>query len=236
MGPTLFAGRFSSKRGSRATLRRALLLLVLGGILFAGSPASAGAGSISGAVTNSDGAGLEGICVSVDGGPSSEIALTDFLGRYTVGPLYTGKYTVRFNDCGRHNVAIEWYDNAASFRKAKPVKVKFGKDTSGINAKLALTGDVSVKGPGRARKGKKAVYKVTFKDTYDNSPYKVRLDVSGKGVAYKRNFGKIAPGTSKTVKAKLRFRKSGKIKVRFKVRSVTGGGVETFNKFVRVRG
>lgn len=228
--------RSSWNAGSRTHLRRALLTLVLGGFLFVISPASAGAGAISGIVTNSEGAGLEGICVSVDGPADDGIALTDFLGRYTVGPLYTGKYTVRFNDCGKHNVAIEWYDNAASYGKAKPVNVKYGKTTSGIDAKLALNGDVFVKGPEQARRGKKTVYRVTYKDTYDNSPYKVRLEVKGKGVRHKQMIGKIKPGASKTVKVKLKFRESGRIKVRFKVRSVTGGGVKTVNKWVKVRG
>lgn len=230
-----FTECLSLRRAPGTRLRSTLLALALGRFLFAVSPASAGAGGISGAVTNSEGSGLSGICVFVDGASSSGSALTDVFGRYTVGPLYTGKYTLRFNDCGHHNVAIRWFKNAASYRKAKPVKVKYGVTTTGIDVKLPLTGKVVVKGPKRAKKGRKAVYRVAYKDTAESSPYRVKLEVKGKGVRFKRNSGKIQPGANKTVKAKLRFRKSGKIKLRFRVSSVTGGGVKTVKKWVRVR-
>lgn len=236
MDPSSIAQPRSPGGPGASRLRSALFGLILAGLLCAAAPAAAGAGGISGVVTNSEGSGLKGICVFVSGDADSGTALTDVFGRYTVGPLYTGTYTVRFNDCGRHNVVIRWYKNAVSYRKAKPVKVKYGVITPGIDAKLALTGKVSVKGPNKAKKGRKAVYKVTYRDTAENSPYKLKLAVSGKGIKYRRAFGQIQPGATRTVKTKLRFRKPGMIKVRFRMSSVTGGGVKTVKKWVKVRG
>ena len=85
----------------------------------------------------------------------------------------------------------------------------------------AKFGSVKVKGPAKAKKGKKTTYKVTVKaagGTINN----VKVKASGKGVSGSAKVGTLKQGKSKTVKVKVKFSKKGKIKTKFKA---TGKGV-----------
>ena len=94
-------------------------------------------------------------------------------------------------------------------------------DTTNPKAKISK---VSVKGPAKPKKGKKATYKVKVSNPGNIDAAGVKLQVKGKGVKAKKSVGKIAAGKSKTVKVKLKFKKPGKVKLTFKVTSSNAGG------------
>ena len=98
----------------------------------------------------------------------------------------------------------------------------------------AEIGKVKVKGPAKVKRKKKATYKVKIKNSGNAAATGVKLKVKGKGIKSKKSVGKIAAGKAKTVKVKLKFKKSGKIKVAFKVTSKNAGG-KTVKKTIRVR-
>jgi hypothetical protein len=84
----------------------------------------------------------------------------------------------------------------------------------GVAGKAKLK--VKAKGPGKAKAGKKATYKVTLKNTGADVAKGVKVKASGKGAKGSAKAGNIAPGKSKTVKVKVKFTKKGKSKVAFK--------------------
>ena len=95
-------------------------------------------------------------------------------------------------------------------------------------------GSVKVKGPAKAKKGKKTTYKVTVKNAGASTIKNVKVKASGKGAKGSAGGVSIAKGKSKTIKVKVKFSKKGKIKTKFKV---TGKGVnaKTVSKSVRVK-
>lgn len=99
------------------------------------------------------------------------------------------------------------------------------------SARLAKPG---VKGPGNAKAGKKATYKVTLKNSGTASAKKVKLVATGKGVKGSAKAGTLAPQKSKTVKIKVKFTKRGTTKVKFKA-SGKGGRAATAVKKVKVK-
>ena len=90
-----------------------------------------------------------------------------------------------------------------------------------------------MKGPAKAKKGKKATYKVTVTNSGNADVTGVKLKVQGKGVKAKKNAGTIPAGASNTVKLKLKFKKPGKVKTTFKVTSSNAGG-KSVKKKVKV--
>ena len=88
---------------------------------------------------------------------------------------------------------------------------------------------MSVKGPAKVKKGKKATYKVKVTNSGNADATGVKVKVKGKGVKAKKKVGKIPAGKSKTVKVKLKPKKPGKVKLTFKVTSKNAGG-KTVNK------
>ena len=58
--------------------------------------------------------------------------------------------------------------------------------------------------------------------------------MKGRGVSFSASVGKIAAKKTRTVKVRFRFRKPGKDKAMFKVRSKNAGG-KTVKKKIRVR-
>jgi hypothetical protein len=93
---------------------------------------------------------------------------------------------------------------------------------------------VKVSGPAKVRKGKKATYKVKIKNGGNATAKGVRLKVSGKGLSFNTSVGKIKAGKTRTVKIKVKPRKPGKIKAKFKVTSKNAGG-KTVKKKIKVR-
>ena len=105
------------------------------------------ASTITGAVTDEDGAPLAEVCVFADG---IDVGIwgddrTDGTGSYRIGGLRAGAYRVSFEDCGggAPEYLHEWYDDAASYAQADDVSVPEAAEVSGIDAKLAPGGSVS---------------------------------------------------------------------------------------------
>jgi hypothetical protein len=94
----------------------------------------------------------------------------------------------------------------------------------------AKIGKVSVKGPSKVRKGKKATYRVKVSNSGNIDATGVKLKVKGKGVRLKTSVGKVAAGKTRTVKLKLKPKKPGKVKLTFKVTSSNAGGKSTKKK------
>ena len=62
----------------------------------------------------------------------------------------------------------------------------------------------------------------------------MRLKVSGKGLSFDTSVGKIAAGKTRTAKVKVKPKKPGKVKAKFKVTSGNAGG-KTAKKKITVR-
>ncbi len=82
------------------------------------------------------GAGLGGICVSAlgqtaAGNTAMDSAVSVAGGRYVVGGLLPGRYTVRYQACGHPDrYASQWYGGAVVARHAVPVIVAAGRPTA----------------------------------------------------------------------------------------------------------
>ena len=93
---------------------------------------------------------------------------------------------------------------------------------------------VTVKGPSKVKKGRKATYKVRIKNSGNAKATGVRIKVKGRGVSFSTSVGKIGAKKTRTVKVRLKARKPGKVRVSFKVTSKNAGG-KTVKKTIRVR-
>lgn len=138
-----------------------LLALVLAGSAVA-PPALAAGGSVSGTVTDPEGAPLAGICVDVvplDAEGEGLATRTDASGRYQVGGLGSGEYAVGLNTCLEPDPAFapEWHENADGFETATPVPVTASGAVALPTTLLARTGSiagtVTDEGDGRALQG-----------------------------------------------------------------------------------
>lgn len=98
-------------------------------------------GTISGKVTNSSGAGIEYVRVSVY--ETSRVfivsASTDENGNYVLGGLPAGNFKINFY-AESMGYAEEWYNNKSTFEAAGTVAVTVGHDTPDIDAQLAVAG------------------------------------------------------------------------------------------------
>lgn len=197
--------------------------------------------TISGTITGTDGTPLTGICVEAfdsTGKPSGAVAHTTG-GHYDVNALSSGSYRLKFSDClhpGDPSVITEFFDDKATLEEATPVMV----GASGIDAQLQATpaptvfkaaiGQVTVKGPAKAKKGKKAIFTVKISNSGNAGASGVDLGVKGKGVTAATSVGSIESGATKSVKVKLKPRKAGKVKLTFKVTSSNAGGKSVFRR------
>lgn len=93
---------------------------------------------------------------------------------------------------------------------------------------------VTVSGPKKGKKGKKATFKVKITNSGRDNANGVKLKVSGRGLRFKTYVGKIAGGKTRTVKVKVRMKKKGKVKASFKVTS-RNAGAKTVKKTLRVK-
>ena len=130
---------------------------------------------------------------------------------------------------GPHRFAVRAIDEAGNTDLSQLAR-EFTVDTTVYEARI---GKVKVKGPAKAKKGKKATYKVTVSNSGNAEATGVKLQVKGKGVKAKKNAGTIPAGASKTVKVKLKFKKPGKVKTTFKVTSSNAGG-KTVTRKIKV--
>jgi len=114
-------------------------------------------GIISGAVKNTAGSALGGICVKADGSLVSVDTTTEPNGTYAIDGLSSGTYTVSFSTgCGNDgNFLFQYYKGKANLGTASAVRVTAGKLTPGIDATLAAGGTLSgtVTGLGKALLG-----------------------------------------------------------------------------------
>ena len=101
--------------------------------------------SISGVVTNSSGAGIQGVFVTDYDVNNNWAAytITDVSGNYLIQALPTGSYKLRYQ--GVSGYLTQWYSNRASSELADAVSVTAGNTTPGINATLVLGGTISGK-------------------------------------------------------------------------------------------
>ena len=98
----------------------------------------------------------------------------------------------------------------------------------------ARIGKVSVKGPKKVKRKKKATYKVKISNSGNAAATGVRLKVSGRGISFNASVGVIQGGTTRIVKVKVKPKKPGKIKASFKVTSENAGG-KTATKKITVK-
>ncbi len=102
----------------------------------------------------------------------------------------------------------------------KPPPLEVPCSGAGGSAKFSK---VKVKGPGRVKKGRKGTFKVRLTNLGRSKATGLKVIARGRGARGAARAGKLGPGKSKTVKVKVKFRKRGTSKVRFKVRSRQGG-------------
>lgn len=110
-----------------------------------------------------------------------------------------------------------------------------GEDTpcTGITATARLA-KPTVSGPGTARVGKVATYRVNVRNAGGLPVSGVRLKVAGRGVAFNTSVGTIAGESSRTVTVRAKFRSKGTIRATFTASSSNGGTQKTV-KTIRVR-
>ncbi|HET7120290.1 MAG TPA: carboxypeptidase regulatory-like domain-containing protein [Solirubrobacterales bacterium] len=110
------------------------------------TPALAAAGAIKGKVTaegSSKPISRVVVCATPFGG-SSSCASTGSRGRYAISGLAAGTYKVGFDAiAGGLNYVTEYYDNKPTFELAQKVTVKRNQTTSGIDAALAVGGQIT---------------------------------------------------------------------------------------------
>ncbi len=80
-----------------------------------------------------------------------------------------------------------------------------------------------MQGPARVRKGRKATYRVRITNSGDARAVGVKLKVRSRGFRLTKRIGKVAPGTTRTVKVKLKPKKTGKAKLTVRVKSSNAG-------------
>jgi hypothetical protein len=118
-------------------------------------------GSVSGVITTAEPGAVPvaNECVDVDSANPNNVggvAISGSGGRYLATGIAPGTYTVYLGDqtCGEGppNLTGQWYDNQQSAALATKITVKVGHTTTGIDAALETTGEItgSVRGPSGA--------------------------------------------------------------------------------------
>ncbi|WP_372735870.1 FG-GAP repeat domain-containing protein [Nocardioides sp.] len=99
----------------------------------------------------------------------------------------------------------------------------FAVDPPAAPVLKAKIGKVKLKGSTKARRGKKSTYTVIITNSGQAAATGVTIKVRGKGIGAKVSVGTIRP--AETTKAKVKFwpKKSGKVKVAFKITSKNAG-------------
>lgn len=120
-------------------------------------------GTVTGTVTDMDGAAISDLCVLATGPDGDAWSTTDADGTYSLGGFSTGTTSVQFGcdypwyyvtpvgatassvqtPAAAENYVTEWYDDASSQEDATPVAVAVGLETAGIDAQLVLGGAIS---------------------------------------------------------------------------------------------
>ncbi len=194
-------------------------------------------GSISGTLTDNFGRSRDGICIDAYDSQGTKVVDSSTTSRrrglYKITDLAGGSYRIKFHTCAGdpNSVATEFYDNKKDLASAVPVSVTAGADSKGIDAELmaqpggsyapgkASIGKLEVGGPINAKKGEIARYQIKIANPGDLTIKGVKLKVSGKGVSEKKWIGKVPAGMTRGVGVRVKFRKAGQVKVKFRVTS-----------------
>ena len=99
---------------------------------------------------------------------------------------------------------------------------------------VASIGKVTVSGPGKAKRGKTATWRVRIPNTGNIALTGVRTSVSGRGVKVNTPVATIAPGTTRTETIRAKLNRAGKFTLTIKVTSANGGS-KTVKRAVTVR-
>ncbi len=126
---------------ARWALVCAMALILISGILVdAQVTSAASSGRITGFVTSAAGSPLRGICADLYtlGGTlgTDARACTNGQGFYSLTVATAGSFDVQFSDPAGIYVT-EWYDNQPTQATARPVDVKAGRTTRGVNAAMS---------------------------------------------------------------------------------------------------
>jgi 5-hydroxyisourate hydrolase-like protein (transthyretin family) len=103
-------------------------------------------GQITGKVTDSSTAvPLSGICVDLYSGNGNVVSSvsTDGTGLYTTPHMAAGTYRVGFFNCGGSTYAAQYYNEKPSLASANSVTIADGTVTSGINAAMVRSGQIT---------------------------------------------------------------------------------------------
>lgn len=93
--------------------------------------------AITGVVTESNGAGIGGICVDATDGGGKVISSTRTWGTtYLVALPAAGNYRLHFEDCDRRGFRGEWYDDSPTRQHSTMLHVRQPGFVNGINAVL----------------------------------------------------------------------------------------------------
>ncbi len=194
----------------------------------------------------------------IDSGPSSTIKVDEATFTFSGDPSGdTSKIQCRldsgaFADCTRpktfsglsdgfHTVSFRAEDEAGN-QDPTPATRTFTVDTAvdppvvdpPDPAGEARIAKVSVKGPRKAKRGKKTIYRVKITNSGDAVATGVKLKVSGKGLKAKASVGTIPAGKAKTVRVKVKPKKKGKVRANFKATSSNAGTTKT-KKVIKVK-
>jgi hypothetical protein len=132
---------------------------------------------------------------------------------------------------GPHTVEFRAED-ASGNQDPTPATRTFTVDTAAPGK--ATISKVTVSGPAKVKKGRKAAYRVKITNSGNAEATGVGLKVSGRGVSFATSVGTIAAGESRTVKVKIRPKRPGKVKVSLKVTS-SNAGSKTVKKKITVK-
>ncbi len=98
-------------------------------------------GQITGTVSGPSATPLSGICVTAfprSGGSPPVVAVTGTSGGYTLTDLLPGSYKVRFSaGCGATGYATQWYQDAASRKSAKVIRIAADQTRFAVDATLS---------------------------------------------------------------------------------------------------
>ena len=121
---------------------------------------------------------------------------------------------------GEHTVAFRAEDSFGN-QDPTPATRTFTVDTTVYKAAI---GKVTVKGPARVKKGRKATFRVRITNSGNIRANGTGLWVRGGGVNFAASVGGIPAGETKVVKVKVKPKKTGRTRLTFRVISSNAGG------------
>lgn len=98
----------------------------------------------------------------------------------------------------------------------------------------ARFGALGISGPKKAVRKRRTIFRVAIRNAGTATARQVVLRISGRGVFLKKFIGRIAPESTKRVKVGLRFKRKGKVRVKFVARAANATARKAV-RTVRVR-